>query len=45
LYIVNIFAVVLAGWEQGYREPNIDSIKKLCEIFEISADYLLGLSD
>lgn len=34
-----------ANWEQGRREPNIEMIKKLCEIFDCSADYLLGLSD
>jgi len=31
-----------ASWEQGRTQPDIDSIKKLCKIFEVSADYLLG---
>ncbi len=30
-------------WEQNKQEPNISSLKKLCEIFDVSADYLLGL--
>ena len=34
-----------ASWEQGRTEPDIGSIKKLCEIFDVSADYLLGLED
>lgn len=34
-----------ASWEQGRTQPDIESIKKLCVIFEISADYLLGLED
>lgn len=34
-----------ASWEQGRTEPDIESIKKLCEIFEVSADHLLGLED
>ena len=34
-----------ASWEQGRTEPDIASIKKLCEIFGVSADYLLGLED
>ena len=34
-----------ASWEQGRTQPDIDSIKKLCIIFEVSADYLLGLED
>ena len=34
-----------ASWEQGRTEPDIERIKKLCEIFDVSADYLLGLED
>ncbi len=32
-------------WEQNKQEPNISSLKKLCEIFDVEADYLLGLKD
>ncbi len=32
-----------ASWEQGRTQPDIENIKKLCKIFEVSADYLLGL--
>lgn len=35
----------LASWEQGLSEPNVNDLRLLCEIFECSADYLLGLSD
>lgn len=31
-----------ASWEQGRTQPDIDTIKKLCEIFSVTADYLLG---
>lgn len=31
--------------EQGKTEPSINSICELCKIFEVSADYLLGLED
>ncbi|MDE5667439.1 MAG: helix-turn-helix domain-containing protein [Clostridia bacterium] len=34
-----------ASWEQGRTQPDIENIKKLCAIFEISADYLLGIED
>lgn len=34
-----------ANYEQGVREPNIETIKKLCKFYDVSADYLLGLSD
>lgn len=35
----------LASWEQGLSEPNINDIRALCKILEVSADYLLGLED
>ena len=34
-----------ASYEQGRTEPTIDTLKKLCEIFEVSADYLLGIKN
>ena len=32
-------------WETGSREPDLDTLKKLALIFEVSVDYLLGLAD
>ena len=43
--LLNMSANGDASWEQGSTEPDIKSIKKLCKIFEVSADYLLGLED
>ncbi len=34
-----------ANWEQGRTEPDIKNIIKLCAIYKVSADYLLGLED
>ena len=34
-----------ASYEQGRTEPCIDTLIKLCKIFEVSADYLLGIED
>lgn len=34
-----------ASWEQGRTEPDIDAIRQLCQILEVSADDLLGLND
>ena len=34
-----------SGYEQGYREPDLKTLIKICKFFEISADYLLGLKD
>ena len=35
----------LASWEQGLSEPSVNDIRLLCMIFDVSADYLLGLED
>lgn len=34
-----------AGYEQGYREPDLSTLKKLCLFFGTSADYLLGITE
>ena len=33
------------NYENGYREPSLDNLKKICQFFDVSADYLLGLKD
>ena len=30
-------------WETNKQEPNISALKKLCQFFNVSSDYLLGL--
>ena len=35
----------LSKWKTGYNEPNFDDIIMLAKYFDVSADYLLGLSD
>lgn len=34
-----------AAYEHGTREPSIAMIFDICKFFEVSADYLIGLSD
>ncbi len=31
-----------AHYEQGVREPSLDLLKKICDVLDVSADYLLG---
>lgn len=31
-----------ANWEQGRTEPNIEMLRKLCVIFEVSIDELIN---
>lgn len=34
-----------ASYEQGRTEPNLATLKSICEILDVSADYLIGLQD
>ena len=34
-----------ASYEQGRTEPSVDTLVKLCQIFDVSAYVLLGLKD
>lgn len=34
-----------ARYENGSGEPNLDTVAKLAEIFNVSCDYLLGMSE
>ena len=41
--LVGKSTTAVASWEQGLSEPCINDLRLLCSIFEVSADYLLGL--
>ncbi len=43
--LVNKSETGVASWEQGLSEPCINDIRLLCRIFDVSADYLLGLDE
>lgn len=43
--LINKSETGVASWEQGLSEPCINDIRLLCKIFDVSADYLLGLED
>ncbi len=34
-----------AHYEQGVREPSLDLLKKICTLLDVSADYIVGLTD
>lgn len=42
--VVGYSASTVAMWETGKREPSIEAIKAICEYFDVSMDYLLGLA-
>lgn len=41
---LNITAQAVSKWENDLSEPDLDSIKKMCEIFGVSVDAFLGIS-
>lgn len=43
--ILNCTDGAIRGWESERREMDHDTIKQLSDYFNVSADYLLGLSD
>ncbi len=35
----------ISYWEMGKTEPDLASLMKICEYFNVSADFLLGAKD
>ena len=35
----------ISAYEQGTKYPSLEVLVNICQIFNVSADYLLGLSD
>lgn len=40
--MVNVSSKTVGAWERGTRQPSIEAITKLAEIFNVTTDYLLG---
>ena len=40
-----VSAMSVSDWASGKIQPNAESIFLVCKAFNVSADYLLGLSD
>ena len=36
---------VIAKWEMGKREPSLTGVVRICNLFDVSADYMLGRVD
>ena len=35
----------VCDWERGRSQPDLQTLTELAKLFEVSTDYLLGLSD
>lgn len=42
---LGVSGVSLGYYERSERVPDINTLKKMCEYFDVTSDYLLGLSD
>lgn len=42
---INVSKQAVGHWETGFRTPPIDKVCFLVNYFDVSTDYLLGLSD
>ncbi len=40
---IGISRSAYSNYEQGLREPDLETLKKLCIFFDVSADYILGI--
>jgi len=40
--LLNVGKQTIANWENGRREPNIDNLCTLSNIFDVSIDYILN---
>lgn len=43
--LLDMSASAIGMYEQGRRDPDTDTLKKLAELYEVSTDYLLGCTD
>jgi len=35
----------IQSWEQGKSHPTVTALMHICKLYQVSADYLLGLND
>lgn len=42
---LDVTKTAVSNWENGNRTPDIDTINKIADFCDVSADYLLGRTD
>lgn len=42
---LNVSQAMISKYERGEAEPDINMIKTIAKFFDVSTDYLLGMSD
>ena len=42
---IGMSLMAYAHYEHGDREPSIETLKKICDFFDVPADYLIGRAE
>lgn len=42
---LNTTHATISRYENGKLEPNLDTLKALCTLYNVSADYILGINN
>lgn len=42
---MGVSQVSISNWERGFKEPNFTALIDLANLFGVSCDYLLGVTD
>ena len=42
---LNVTIRSICRYESGEREPSIDMLRRLCDFYDVTADYLIGRTD
>jgi HTH-type transcriptional regulator, competence development regulator len=43
--LIGVARTTYTAYERGTKQPQLDTVNKLADLFEVSADYLLGRTD
>jgi len=42
---IGVKQTTISQYERGLREPDFQTLKRLCDFFAVTADYLLGFEE
>lgn len=42
---IGVTASAYSNYEQGIRAPSLETLKRICQYYDVTADYLLGLTE
>jgi len=43
--VLGVGQKTVSQYELGDREPDFQTLKKMCDFFDVSSDYILGFED